>query len=154
MPTPLQPCCSFFCTLKFSQGFLLMSNISSQSKGTSHVSLSLWAWSPRTKAVNRRMQTMAPLGRKVVPKAEDQVKQNSKEHKQRSAVSTTPSLSPWRPPHAWVRLPSLLPAGPPTECLLHTSRSAVQSTSAILTSAKPGNSFLESSSQVGARFLQ
>lgn len=42
----------------------------------------------------------------------------------------------------------------PTEYLLQMLRSAVQSTSATLTSAKPGNSFLESSSQVGARFLQ
>lgn len=42
----------------------------------------------------------------------------------------------------------------PTEYLLQRFRSAVQSTLAILTSAKPGNSFLESSSHVGARFLQ
>ena len=42
----------------------------------------------------------------------------------------------------------------PTEYLLQTLRSAVQSTSAMVTSAKPGKSFLESSSQVGARFLQ
>lgn len=42
----------------------------------------------------------------------------------------------------------------PTEYLLQMFRSAVQSTLAILTSAKPGNSFLESSSHVGARFLQ
>lgn len=42
----------------------------------------------------------------------------------------------------------------PTECLLQMFRSAVQSTSAILTSARPGNSFLDSSSHVGARFLQ
>ena len=42
----------------------------------------------------------------------------------------------------------------PTEYLPQRLRSAVQSTSAMVTSAKPGNSFLESSSQVGARSLQ
>lgn len=41
-----------------------------------------------------------------------------------------------------------------TEYLLHSVRSTVQSTLAILTSVRPENSFLERSSHVGARFLQ
>ena len=41
-----------------------------------------------------------------------------------------------------------------TEYLLQSVRSMVQSTLAILTSVRPGNSFLERSSHVGARFLQ
>lgn len=41
-----------------------------------------------------------------------------------------------------------------TEYLLHSERSTVQSTLAILTLVKPGKSFLERSSHVGARFLQ
>lgn len=41
-----------------------------------------------------------------------------------------------------------------TENLLQTLRSTVQSTSAILTSVKPGNCSLARFSQVGAKFLQ
>lgn len=41
-----------------------------------------------------------------------------------------------------------------TENLLQTFRSTVQSTSAILTSVKPGNCSLARFSQVGAKFLQ
>lgn len=65
----------------------------------------------------------------------------------------TPSQSPWEPPHPRSVPRRLRPCGP-TEYLLQRFRSAVQSTSAMVTSAKPGNSFLERSSQVGARSLQ
>lgn len=41
-----------------------------------------------------------------------------------------------------------------TECLLQSVRSMSQSTLAILTSVRPGKSFLDRSSHVGARFLQ
>lgn len=66
-----------------------------------------------------------------------------------------PNDSPWgSDPDLQFSPPGICPPGVPTEYLLQIFRSAVQSTSAMVTSAKPGNSFLESSSQVGARFLQ
>ena len=65
----------------------------------------------------------------------------------------TPSQSPWEPPTPRSVPRRLQPRGP-TEYLLQRFRSAVQSTSAMVTSARPGNSFLERSSQVGARSLQ
>lgn len=68
--------------------------------------------------------------------------------------ATPPHHSPPGNPPTPHSVPRRLRPRGPTEYLLQRFRSAVQSTSAMVTSAKPGNSFLERSSQVGARSLQ